>query len=307
MARERLGAGIVSVIAAFAACSMAHAQSESGTTSASRYEGFADAGNRLPESAPMWTDRVPSLSLRWQTGDGAAAASDPGNDETPAEGDPWEFQITPYMFFPDVDGDATVQGLTAPLDLDFHDLVELLDKAFSFRFVAQKKSWGLFANLEYMDLYGSGRPLVNPLKIRADIEDFSVDLGIIYRLPPLPLGGYRPSSEFQPTLRFEPFGGLRYHYLKQHIVVTVGPIRPPRLGKSKDWLEPMVGAVLSLSLMEQLTLIIRGDASGFGICSASDLTWNVWGGADYAFTDHLSVKIGHRDVLVSITVEISYD
>ena len=196
------------------------------------------------------------------------------------------------MFFPDVDADATVQGVTAPLDLDFHDLVELLDVAFSFRFVAKKKNWGLFANLEYMDLYGSGRPLANPLKVRVDIEDFTLDLGVIYRPPPLPLGG--PSSEFQPTLRFEPFGGLRYHYLKQHIIASFGPIRPPRLGKSKDWVEPMVGGTLSLSLTEPLTLILRGDASGFGIGSASDLTWNLWAGADYAFTDRLSVKAGYR-------------
>ena len=52
--------------------------------------------------------------------------------------------------------------------------------------------------------------------------------------------------------------------------------------------------MLSLSLMAQLTLIIRRDASGFGIGSAPDLTWNVWAGADYAFTDHLAVKIGYR-------------
>ena len=150
MVQMRCGIGVASVIASVAACSAALAQSESGTASASRYEGFADAGDRFPESAPMWTDRVPSLSLDWQAGDGAAAASDPGNDETPAEGDPWQFEITPFMFFPDVYGDATVQGLTAPLDLDFHDLVEFVDVALAFKFVAQKKNWGLFVNLEYL-------------------------------------------------------------------------------------------------------------------------------------------------------------
>ena len=72
---------------------------------------------------------------------------------------------------------------------------------------------------------------------------------------------------------------------------SFGPIP---LGTSKDWIEPMIGARIIVPLNEKLSFGLRGDASGFGIGSASDLTWNLVGGVDIKMSPTFDLKLGWR-------------
>ena len=44
------------------------------------------------------------------------------------------------------------------------------------------------------------------------------------------------------------------------------------------------------------SLNVRGDAGGFGIGSASDLTWQILGGVDYKLSKNMILNAGYRYV-----------
>ncbi len=91
-------------------------------------------------------------------------------------------------------------------------------------------------------------------------------------------------------VRVDLLGGLRYQYFRQKL--TIGPL--PELGGSSDWVEPFFGGRVSLHVNDQLSVFIRGDVSGFGIGSASDLTWNIFSGIGYSFNERFSARLGYR-------------
>ncbi len=68
------------------------------------------------------------------------------------------------------------------------------------------------------------------------------------------------------------------------------------LGTSEDWVEPFVGGRVIWSLNDKLAINIAGDVGGFGIGSASDLTWQIKGGVDYKLSKNVTFNAGYRYV-----------
>jgi opacity protein-like surface antigen len=207
--------------------------------------------------------------------------------------DEWEFQVTPYFFAPAVDGDSTVDGGTVELDLDFGDVLDDFDVfGLSGRFEAWKGDWGFIVDGMYVDLDGDfdfPLPIVN--EVGVDIEQFNLDFAVSRRLATMPL---REDSDI-PWVSFEAIGGARYVDLKQEIRPKPAlPVPAPKLGGSEDWVEPFVGGRITLALSEKWNLLARGDVGGFGIGSASDLTWNLLIGARYRFSQRASLVGGYR-------------
>ena len=110
------------------------------------------------------------------------------------------------------------------------------------------------------------------------------------------------------TLAVDLRAGGRYMYLKGTLDVDVqvrgtgriGPFQLPPIvgglsrdmGGSRDWLEPLVGTVLTLDVNDRLSLIARGDIGGFGV--GSKLTWQVAGAVEYKIGKCVSVSAGYR-------------
>jgi len=204
------------------------------------------------------------------------------------ESDEWEFYITPYFWAPSLDFDSTVSGQTAPIDLSFSDVLDDFDV---FGLSAHTEAWkgrlGFIFNGDYIDLDTDASVKSGPVAVNADVDitDTTIDFGIAYRFD---------ASE---KIQIAPYGGLRYHYLKQEIKVKAaigGHPAGTTLGTSYDWLEPLVGVIMALGLTDKLSILVKADASGFGVGSASDLTWNVWSGFDYKLSEKHSLKLGYR-------------
>jgi hypothetical protein len=53
-----------------------------------------------------------------------------------------------------------------------------------------------------------------------------------------------------------------------------------------------VGGRLLLTLSERVTLVVRGDAGGFGV--GSELTWNLIGNVQYHLSRTVSLGMGYR-------------
>ena len=119
------------------------------------------------------------------------------------------------------------------------------------------------------------------------------DFGLAYRIFEQGFG-----KNCKQKLTFEPYGGLRYAYLKQKADVNndIIDLFPEgiSLGKSEDWIEPFIGGRIIWDLNDKMAINVRGDAGGFGIGSASRLTWNFVADVDYKLTKKVSLNAGYR-------------
>lgn len=218
-----------------------------------------------------------------------------GQEEV-AGGDEWQVEASPYFWMPSLDFDATVAGGTVHLDMDFGDVIDNFDVfGFSGRIEAWKGKWGLFFDGQYVALDADFK-LTTPgpgLGVGVDIEDTVLDFGMAYKLIEEPLEG-KPGLNWS----FAPIGGFRYHNLKEEInlKVTVPGLgsRGTTLGGDEEWVELFVGGQLKYDLTEKLAAIVRTDFGGFGIGSASKLTWNFLAGIDYQLKENMSLKLGYK-------------
>jgi len=215
--------------------------------------------------------------------------------------DTWDFQFTPYFWLAALDGDSTLNGITGSADLDFSELWDFVDFGASGRLEAWNGKWGFLLDASYLDLGADYTALVGPAVIdtEVDLKQTIVDVGVAYRLVQKPVG----KSGVQ-SLTLESLGGLRYEYLKQEakLNVAAGPLAAGRtIGGDEEWVEPFVGARLTWGITKNVAAVIRGDIGGFGIGSASDLTWNLLAGVDWQFRKNMSLKAGYR------ILEIDYE
>jgi opacity protein-like surface antigen len=220
-------------------------------------------------------------------------------EDDPNSAGKWEFRFMPYFWLPSLNADSTVSGLSGSVDLSCGDVLDYLDMAAMGRMEVWKDKWGLSFDGVYMNLGASksfqGRRGLANFDLDADVRVGMADFALTNRLWEKSFGNHN-----QQKLTFEPYGGLRYGYLRQKIDVNIdipGVGSAGRtLGTSEDWVEPFAGGRLIWDLNDQIALNVRGDAGGFGIGSASDLTWQILGGMDYKFTKNIILNVGYRYV-----------
>ncbi|MCJ7582765.1 MAG: hypothetical protein MUP98_19785 [Candidatus Aminicenantes bacterium] len=216
----------------------------------------------------------------------------------------WEIRLIPYFWMPSLDAEGTVGGplggsLSGNVDLSFGDVLDYLDFTAMGRVEAWKGKWGLIFDGLFMNLSADGsfqgsRGLTN-FNLDADVRLGMADFALAYRLIENRFG-----KNCQQRLAFEPYGGLRYGYLREKIdlnitIAGVGSVGRT-IGSSEDWVEPFVGGRVIWDLNNKWSLNIRGDAGGFGIGSASDLTWQIAGGVDYKISKNMIFNAGYRYV-----------
>ena len=61
---------------------------------------------------------------------------------------------------------------------------------------------------------------------------------------------------------------------------------------SRNWTDPIVGAQLRYDLTRHWFGTMLGDIGGFGV--GSDISWSIFGGVGYQFTDWFSATVGYR-------------
>ncbi len=203
-------------------------------------------------------------------------------------GNKWTFMVTPFAWIPNsVEGTSTV-GMAPSVDLDFDmsDIIDHLDFAASTRVEAWKGRLGLILEVDYVDLGGEVKTPAADIDV--DIKQANVDFLVGYEVARIPFGAGGAEGR---AVSIHLLGGLRYAYLEQDIKFNPGS----SFGGSEWWVEPVVGAQVTVELSEKWTATVRGDASGFGITDeVSNLTWNALVGFDYRAWKNTSIKFGYR-------------
>jgi hypothetical protein len=182
-----------------------------------------------------------------------------------AEEDPdaWHVTITPYAWAAGLYGDVTVLGRDATLDSSFLDTLENTDTVvgLSGRLEVTRGRFGIFG-----DAYYAKTSVENAGTTGLDVTSrmWFIDFGGQFRV--LDTTDYRV-----PGLTLDVYGGGRYSNLELDLD-TAGA---PSLTRAQDWLDPIVGARLSVHFSEHVFLIFAGDVGGFGV--GSDFAWSVLG------------------------------
>ena len=94
-------------------------------------------------------------------------------------------------------------------------------------------------------------------------------------------------------------GGVAVVSYETELEAVFPPGSLVRLDESESAAELIVGMDLGLFFAEgQLGLLLRGDLGGFGIGSASELTWKAYAAFRWRPADRLSLELGYRALSV---------
>ena len=186
----------------------------------------------------------------------------------------WEFGLAPlYLWAVNIEGDVTMQGITAPLELDFEDIFDSLETVFTVHFEGwYKQKWGILVDISYISISDKQQTPVAELDV--SFTNTMTELGAFYRFN-------------EGTHEFEGLAGIRYNDLENE-VDFVG--LPPELEETADWVDLFVGGRYRWNISDNWTLLVRGDIGAGG----SNLTWNLAGFVDFHPWKHVSILAGYR-------------
>ena len=241
----------------------------------------------------------------------------------------WEFRVTPYAWAPSVNGDVTVRGQTADIDMSFWDLfnsgssgAQLDSLAALMGYVeARNGRWGISGDVVWgkFDFSGDAVKQRNPIanlnvsaraKAGLDYEITMAESGVTYEVARWAGAGSATAVDL--------LGGARYWNQELDLSLAVdASVDLGRLGLERsgslavarsgtlDWVDPFVGFRVRHELAPGSELQFLGDIGGFGV--GSDLTWQLFAG--YGFDFSLAVKlhglIGYRALAVDYTNDSS--
>ena len=201
-------------------------------------------------------------------------------EEKPAES-AWQFHVAPYLWAISMDGNVTVKGLEADLDLSFSDIWDELNFAFMMEYEARKGNWGLWGNTIYANLGKSNisgpRGLTN---IDPTVKSLWQGLGGFYRLGTWDLTD-APGKD-TPSVTVDTYFGARYTWLELKLDFDgIFQNRVNNVSQDKSWVEPLVGARTIWNLSERWTATLAGDVGG--VAFGSDFAWDALGLIGYRF------------------------
>lgn len=179
----------------------------------------------------------------------------------------WQYEFTPYLWASAVSTTARIGPLSVHTSTSFSDLLSDVNLALSGWFEARKGRWGVVFDGFYARLSDS---------------QGNVHVKVTQQLYGL-AGAWRAVEGRTPV---DVMAGLRYNYIKP-------TIETPTVGKaqSKDALDPFIGVRGRLPLSERWSLVGYADVGTF---NGGDYAWQLLAGADYAYRDTRTVKLGYR-------------
>lgn len=192
----------------------------------------------------------------------------------------WHGQATIYGWLPTINGAQTGRDGEPLVDLDTNDVLSRLDMAFMGAAEVRKEKWGLLLDVVYADLSSNGEWIRDRVKTETGVRLGMYTVAAAYR-------AYEDDRTFVDV-----YGGARFYDTK--LTFDIDPtLLPGRSGDvSLDWADPIVGLKGAIPLGERWTLNGFADVGGFD--GNDDLSWEVYGGANYAFTDAWVGTIGYR-------------
>lgn len=203
---------------------------------------------------------------------------------TENSGSEWEVGLTAYIWASGMNGDVGAVEGAEPVNVDtsFGKIFDHLKFAGMGTLQARHDRIVMVLDVGYVSLGASKN-----LKIR-DVDLIEGDLDTS-TFTASALAGYRIADKAPVT--FDLMVGARLNSVSTDIELT-GPLRSVEGDDTETWVDPLIGAHLSVPMSQNWSVALYGDIGGFGI--ASDLTWQVLGVVQYDFSDRWRASAGWR-------------
>ena len=194
----------------------------------------------------------------------AAAWADTGASTS----DRLQVTIEPYGWLPQMGGSVTTAGGVSKVKIDLTDYPQMIDEVsmiLAGRIIAQKGRFSVFYDGFYLKIYDE----IHGAVVSAEVTFWSLieELGGTYKVADWAIGGANKKN-----LGFEVLAGARHIYLRQKGSAEL-PLHGVTLAGDKtfQWVDPFVGARLTLGLTDQMSVSLRGDIGGG---ASSGFLWN---------------------------------
>jgi len=206
----------------------------------------------------------------------------------------WSLAVTPYLWGAGIDGTVTVGGHSAEVSRSFDELLKSLDLAGMINLQARTGRFGLYSDVAFIGLSDStsvkdpatGATLLNAT---ASIDEWLVDFGASWAVAQWGAGGTGTKGIVDLFL-----GGRYWSVATELKADSPFFAGEPSVKKTVDWVDPIVGARLSVDVTPKLELIGRGDVGGGLGGSTSKLTWSASALLGWHFTPLLSAYAGWK-------------
>lgn len=222
------------------------------------------------------------LALGWANAF-AGVATQPSFEETitPPTGEPseWTVRFALYGWAESLEGDLSVVGNFAELDLQFDDLLDYMDMTAMGAVEVEYGRWGFLLDVNYAELSAL---IPTPPGVVAPFIDFEQTQWLSNAV--VSYGIVRSDST-----RLDAFAGARLNSIE----VDLG-INRVTFTNDQTWIDPIVGVRFQQLLSRSFFFRAVGDIGGFGV--SSDFTWQAMAGFGWRFSEHGSALLGYRAI-----------
>jgi len=203
------------------------------------------------------------------------------------------FFCTTYYWIPTITGDVTVSGTTQAHNLGTR---ESLDSSnFGGTIAAEKWNgrWGIASDLLVMAL--EDKSSTGTTELDSILDTSMTEFSFLWRLLSRTTGRALIYDSSTTGWVVDLESGVR------HTRVNLGLNIDPGMDLTSPdyWLELFAGGRVLFRPSRKWMMGVRMDAGGFGTGAASDLTWNLAGGADYRLGEEKWVQLGYRIMGIS--------
>jgi len=191
----------------------------------------------------------------------------------------WNFVVAPYLLFPNMSGEITIQGIPIDASANAEDIYSNIDLGGMLYFEASTAKWAIILDGYYVDLGAEG---VTPLLSRSatvDMNQLAVSLAGMYRL----------NSWAEVGI------GGRFNSIGSTVTIAPGEYVLPGSEFSMDeaWFDPLIVARVMTRFNEsKWRLGLIADFGGFGLGSNYAYQINLFAG--YQFLKWFEIDVAYR-------------
>jgi hypothetical protein len=234
------------------------------------------------------TNNVPANAAS-VTSPAAASTSADASLKMAPDADPWQFNVTPYLWVAKINGKVKTQKRDLNVGIGFDQIFNhLKGPPLMLNLEVRKKNFGFYTAPLYLKLEADVNN-AGPVTLIGGNDTFTfwvIENGGFYQIAKW--GEDRPWT-------LDALAGFRYWNFDNQISLNVFPNAPFNSSRNTDLWDPFVGLRLSKRLTEKLSMNLTGQVGGFNISeSTPNDSWEAVGTLGYDINKRLTLLAGYR-------------
>ena len=209
----------------------------------------------------------------------------------------WNIAVTPYLWGAGINGTVTVGMHEADSEKTLSEILDDLEFVAMVNLQARTGRFGLYTDVTFLGqgdkaevTNAAGTPV---LGVETSMDSWIVDFGASWAA-----ARWGEAAQGKGGV-FDLFLGGRYWSVDAELKAESPAFAGERtIGKTMDWVDPIVGARFAADLTRKLSLLGRADVGGFELGSASKLTWSASAFLGWRFTPLLSAYVGYKHLAI---------